>query len=136
MDDKNFRNAAAYWLPRAMQSQFESYQVYKFLETLIQHLKTNSELSNEDSLYTILTSYRKDIVAIDPEIHEKIKHEAASITHYFDSIKQTTTANVEKIFSQKPAEEKLYIIELTRYNIKTVENSVAFFCNHKSSILK
>ncbi len=136
MNDETYRGIADFWLPRAMLSQSESHSVYKFLETLTQHLKANSEVSNEDSLYTILISYRKDILAIDPEIHEKIRYEATSITHYFDSIKQTTTASVEKIFSQKPTDEKLYIIELTRHNIKTVENAVAFFCNYKTNILK
>jgi hypothetical protein len=131
MQDANTSQLAEYWYPRAMQFQFDSHEIYEYFENCMSKLASDSSSRYGDSLYRKLYFYRLRILRIDPEIHEVINTKANIITHFFDSLLNKEPKNIELHLSFKSKEEKFYVLELTRKNIRTVENSMLSFCNRK-----
>jgi GldM N-terminal domain len=131
MQDTSTRQLAEYWYPRAMQFQFDSHEIYEYLENCMSKLVSDSSSFNADSLYRNLYVYRLRIFRIDPEIHEAINRKADIITHYFDSLLNKEPKNIEPHLAFKSKEEKFYVLELTRKNIRAVENAMLSFCNLK-----
>ena len=131
MQDESTSQLAEYWYPRAMQFQFDSHEIYEYLEDCMTRLISDSSSRYSDSLYRKLHSYRLRIFRIDPEIREVIKTKADIITQYFDSLLSKEPKNTELQLSFRSKEEKVYVLELTRKNIRTVEYSMLSFCNRK-----
>ena len=131
MLDEEKVQLATHWYPRAMQFQYDSHEIYKYLEDYVFKLQTSPNSNNGDSLYKKLNLYKELIFRIDPEMHQHIRQKANIITNYFDSVRHTDTENIGIHLSSKSGEEQFFILQLTRNRIETIENAILLFCNLK-----
>ena len=131
LDDKETSQDAKNWEPKAIYLQYRTEEIYKYIQTHISNLTTDSILNNADSLYTKLNFYKGNLLRIDPDISIAISNDAASITQYFDSVRQNKSENFDLFFTTKSKEEQLLILNQTFNKIELVENKTLHFCNSK-----
>ena len=126
--DEKTSQIAVLWFPKAKYLQYRSDEIYKYLDTIISNLKSDSIL-NVDSLYAKLDFYKGNILRIDPDIYNNIKYSSEIITHYFDSVKLSKKEQLNLYFSDKSKDEQLLILNRTKNNIEIIENKTLLFCN-------
>ena len=131
LNDRKTSQAAINWEPKAIYLQYRTEEIDKYIQTYISNLATDSILNNPDSLYTKLNFYKGNLLRIDPDISIAISNDAASITQYFDSVKQNKNENFNLLFTTKSKEEQLLILNQTFNKIEFVENKTLHFCNSK-----
>ncbi len=129
-NDKTAQKASN-WFPKTQYLQYRTNEISSYIGKLISNLQFDSVKSVSDSLYIRLNFYKVKILSIDPEIDEAVNKNAEIITHKFDSVKQTTPEAFSSFMSKKPKEERLFILNQTLLNIKSVENQILIFCNKK-----
>jgi hypothetical protein len=122
---------AGLWFAKAQYLQYQTAEIYKYIETSISNIKADSILNDADSLHTKLDFYKEKILRIDPDIDKAVNQNAGVITHYFDSIKQKESQKFNMYFSNKSRDEQLLILNQTLNNIESIENKILMFCNSK-----
>jgi|GEM_PF-3065220 len=131
LQNEKTAQTASLWFPKAKYLQFRSEEIYKYIDTAISNLKSDSVQNNADSLFTKLDFYKGKILRIDPDIYNDIKYSAEIITHYFDSVKLSKKEQLDLYFSNKSKDEQLLILNQTKNNIEIIENKTLIFCNNK-----
>lgn len=159
LDDRltNPRTAmhANIWQPKAMIIKQKSSEVINYIEALVKELKKEAGLKTENfkpvfkednldaasrlfidknkgkELYEKLKNYKKEMLAVDPEINNQFGKNSPILTKDFEyeDDKQKEFANT--FFNNTPTIAALAMLRKFENNVKIMENQYVEFCLNK-----
>jgi gliding motility-associated protein GldM len=146
---------AKIWLPKAMQIKNYSADMVIYIEGLKIDLKKEAGLIMEEGkesfreddkdavsnlfeakgkgkeLYDRLKNYKKDMLAIDPQITAAFESTMPLTTRSFDASENRQNDFTRTFFDNTPVAAALTILSQFQSNINIAENRMASFCNNK-----
>ncbi|MEO7046178.1 MAG: hypothetical protein ABI091_12785 [Ferruginibacter sp.] len=118
---------AAIWLPKAQLSEKLSNNLEKKLDSIKSTLNT-SDL-NSDSLYDDLTSYKNDILRIDPKINHQFYKEINQVSQLNNSLPDSKKVFINTVSNITVRNEKIALLSKIQNSISLIENKISVFCN-------
>jgi gliding motility-associated protein GldM len=156
MTDPVTAEKARIWYPKAQLIQKLSNEVYDYIAGLRSDLKKEAGLKNDDAvesyresdknavihlfdkqekgkeLFEQLKTYKKNILAIDPELEKEFNNTMLLTTSAFDAEKEKQDFT-KTFFDDIPTMAALAMLSKFQNNIRIVENKMINFCDNKCS---
>jgi hypothetical protein len=141
LDDRltNPRTAmhANIWQPKAMIIKQKSSEVINYIEALVfkeDDLDAASRLFDKNKgkeLYEKLKNYKKEMLAIDPEINNQFGENSLILTKDFEADSNKQKEFVNTFFKNSPTIAVLAMLRKFENNAKIIENKFVEFCLNK-----
>ncbi|MFT3949011.1 MAG: gliding motility protein GldM [Agriterribacter sp.] len=161
LEDPKTREKAAIWKPKADQVQQLSSKISSYIDELKDKLKRESGYAPEkgdttfkvenldaatrlmatngegEKLRTALEQYKKDILAIDPEIAKEFDHSLPiNLEQPVSEAGNTSQSWTDAYFHMTPTIAALTILSKFQNDVKNTENKVASYCFKKIGDVK
>jgi hypothetical protein len=143
------------WQPKAMLIKQKSSEIINYIEALVKELKKEAGLKTENfktifkeddlnaasrlfidknkgkELHEKLKNYKKDMLAVDPQINNQFGKNSLILTNDFEYQEDKQKEFANTFFNNTPTIAALTMLRKFENNVKIIENQYVEFCLNK-----